>query len=41
MEDLQFSGHGCWPARRRRLRGNQDSNRARPHKGARLPDPCR
>ncbi len=41
MEDLEFSGHGCWLAGRRRLRGNQDSNRVRPHKGARLPDPCR
>ncbi len=38
---LGFSGHGCWPERRRRLPGNLGNSRDRRSKGARSAAPCK
>ena len=40
-ECFGFSGHGCWPEKRRRLPGNQGNSRGRRSKGARSAVPCR
>ena len=40
-EALEFSGHGWWPERLRRLPGSRGNSRDRRSKGARLPAPCR
>ena len=40
-EALEFSGHGWWPERLRRLPGSRGNSIDRRSKGARLPAPCR
>ena len=40
-ECFGFSGHGCWPERRRRLPGNQGNSRGRRSIGGRLSVPCK
>src|ERR1700674_3991391 len=40
-EALEFSGHGWWPERLRKLPGSRGNSRDRRSKGARLPAPCR
>jgi len=36
-----FSGHGCWPEKRRKLPGNLDNSRGRRSTGVRSSGPCR
>ena len=40
-EAFEFSGHGWWPERLRKLPGSRGNSRDRRSKGARLPAPCR
>src|SRR5205807_5498274 len=40
-ECFGFSGHGCWPEKRRRLPGNLGNSRGRRSTGARLSVPCK
>src|SRR5260370_27736442 len=40
-EAFEFSGHGWWPERRRKLPGSRGNSRDRRSKGAPLPAPCR